>query len=193
MLTAGLGSDRSEVHSVPRSPSGQKRSNNPRSGASNMKTATKLKRAAGTTASHRNTFVMASSLTVGKCVPTLHPVAGCSPRAWRCQQTSRQTRILSLWIPWIGPSRLARSPEVGLYRAGCLAPARQPSLRPCGARQSLVTRLISAKLVVPAAAFTNADWRRSRMPARCAASAIWMALPPSSTITEISSFIGITW
>ena len=59
--------------------------------------------------------------------------------------------------------------------------------------QSLVTRLISARLVWPLRTLSRADWRRSRTPAFCAASAICMALPPSSTIAEISSLIGITW
>ncbi|KAG1084682.1 hypothetical protein G6F40_014418 [Rhizopus arrhizus] len=59
--------------------------------------------------------------------------------------------------------------------------------------QSLVTRLISARLVMPAAAFFNADCRRSFTPICCAASAICSELPPASTIVAISSVIGITW
>src|SRR5690606_19239134 len=60
-------------------------------------------------------------------------------------------------------------------------------------RQSLVTRLISARLVMPFLTLSNADWRRSRTPERCAASAICCELPPASTMAAISSVIGITW
>ncbi len=59
--------------------------------------------------------------------------------------------------------------------------------------QSLVTRLISARLVTPLRTFISADWRRSRMPAFWATAAICMALPPSSTMAWMSSDIGMTW
>src|SRR5690606_22748830 len=74
-------------------------------------------------------------------------------------------------------------------------PLPQEAATSCHARpdQSFVTRLISARLVTPCFTFINADWRRSRTPDRCAASAICSALPPSSTIEAISSVIGITW
>src|SRR5690606_9108534 len=38
--------------------------------------------------------------------------------------------------------------------------------------QSFVTRLISARLVIPFFTLSSADWRRSRTPERCAASVI---------------------
>ena len=47
--------------------------------------------------------------------------------------------------------------------------------------------------VIPFFAFRSADWRRSRMPQRCAASPICSMLPPFKTMAWISSFIGITW
>ncbi len=62
-----------------------------------------------------------------------------------------------------------------------------------GAGQSLVTRLISVRLVIPCAALSRADWRRSLTPIFCAASAMSSALPPCSTMVAISSVIGITW
>ncbi len=108
-----------------------------------------------------------------------------------------------------GPSQLgARSPAHGFHghptspgnpsaeqaphphrRHSCGCQACPARIAP---RQSLVTRLISARLVTPCAALSRADWRKSLMPIFCAASAISIALPPLSTIAAISSVIGIT-
>src|SRR5690606_20274873 len=71
---------------------------------------------------------------------------------------------------------------------GGLGRGRAPAQTP----QSVVTRLISARLVTPFVTFSNADWRRSRTPDFSEAPAICKALPPSSTIVAISSVIGMT-
>src|SRR5690606_13936824 len=63
----------------------------------------------------------------------------------------------------------------------------------CHGGQSLVTRLISARLVMPFFTFSNADWRRSRTPDSCAAAAICCTLPPARMMAWILSVIGITW
>src|SRR5690606_5183772 len=66
----------------------------------------------------------------------------------------------------------------------------------CGHRvtpQSLVTRLISTRLVIPCFTLSNAERRRSRTPLSWAASVICWTLPPASTICWIWSVIGMTW
>src|SRR5690606_35398877 len=75
-----------------------------------------------------------------------------------------------------------------------------PGLADCGSAcghggfpQSLVTRLISIRLVTPCLTLSNAERRRSRTPLTSDASVICWTLPPASTICWISSVIGITW
>src|SRR5262245_33074109 len=72
-------------------------------------------------------------------------------------------------------SRLLQWPA--LLGDGCRAMARhvQPAPPATASRQSLVTRLISARLVMPLRHFFSADWRRSLIPAFCATSAICIA------------------
>ena len=57
---------------------------------------------------------------------------------------------------------------------------------------SLVTRLISCRLVMPSITFFRPERRRLSKPARADASAIWIALPSSIIIRAISGVTFIT-
>src|SRR5690606_38319919 len=98
------------------------------------------------------------------------------------------------WVVWRGAaccalSAPADSPSAGAGRPGVVHRTCRASAYPAALGrgrtgvtlgQSVVTRFISARLVTPCFTFHNADLRRSRTPARSAASAMAMALPPAS-------------
>ena len=60
-------------------------------------------------------------------------------------------------------------------------------------RYSMVTALISSRLVTPSMTFLSADWRIFGMPSFAAWSASSMALEPAMIRRFIASEIGMTW
>ena len=80
------------------------------------------------------------------------------------------------------PSQAHTTSSVFLFFAGAFA-----------MDQSLVTRLISSRLVTPCRIFLRPDLRRSGTPSSSAWSASCMELQPSMIMRPMSSDTGITW